>query len=77
MDSETVEIGAGLSWTEIYTYLVPRGVNTVGGRLLGVAVAGILLGRGKFHATSLEHERSQNLHVRILLEDEPILACGG
>ncbi|KAN0139378.1 hypothetical protein V8E53_002879 [Lactarius tabidus] len=48
MDSETVEIGAGLSWTEIYTYLqvVPRGVNAVGGRLHGVGVAGVLLGGG-------------------------------
>lgn len=46
MDSETVEIGAGLTWTDVYAYLVPRGVNAVGGRLHGVGVAGFLLGGG-------------------------------
>lgn len=60
MDSETVEIGAGLSWTEVYKYLVPRGVNVVGGRLHGVGVAGILLGGGKCLVTPLEHEGFQN-----------------
>ena len=63
MDSETVEIGAGLSWTDVYTYLVPRGVNVVGGRLHGVGVAGILLGGGKCFITPLEHEGSQ-IHTR-------------
>ncbi|KAF8260156.1 hypothetical protein EI94DRAFT_1790097 [Lactarius quietus] len=46
MDSETVEIGAGLTWTDVYKYLVPRGVNVVGGRVRGVGVAGVLLGGG-------------------------------
>ena len=33
-DSMTVEIGAGLTWTDIYEYLVPKGLNVVGGRLV-------------------------------------------
>ena len=53
MDSQTVDIGAGLTWTDVYTYLVPRGVNAVGGRVHGVGVAGILLGGGKCHVASL------------------------
>jgi FAD/FMN-containing dehydrogenase len=57
-DSGTVDIGAGLTWTEVYEYLVPKGLNVVGGRLDGVGVAGVTLGGGKldshlqpFHGT--------------------------
>ncbi|KAI9451166.1 FAD-binding domain-containing protein [Lactarius psammicola] len=46
MESETVDIGAGLTWTDVYAYLVPKGVNVVGGRLQGVGVAGFILGGG-------------------------------
>ena len=42
----TVEIGAGLTWTEVYAYLVPRGLNVVGGRIDGVGVGGFTLGGG-------------------------------
>ncbi|KAH9997051.1 FAD-binding domain-containing protein [Russula vinacea] len=45
-DSRTVEIGAGLTWADVYTYLVPRGLNVVGGRMNGVGVAGLTLGGG-------------------------------
>jgi hypothetical protein len=43
---ETVEIGAGLTWTDVYAYLVPKGINVVGGRLGAVGVAGYTLGGG-------------------------------
>jgi FAD/FMN-containing dehydrogenase len=46
-DSETVEIGAGLAWSEVYEYLIPKGINVVGGRIEGVGVAGLTLGGGK------------------------------
>jgi FAD/FMN-containing dehydrogenase len=52
-DSKTVEIGAGLTWTDVYDYLVPKGRNVVGGRLNGVGVAGLTLGGGKLFPTSL------------------------
>ncbi|KAI0251538.1 FAD-binding domain-containing protein [Lactifluus subvellereus] len=42
----TVDIGAGLTWTEVYSYLVPRGINVVGGRINGVGVGGFTLGGG-------------------------------
>ncbi len=46
-DSMAVEIGAGLTWTDVYEHLVPKGLNVVGGRLNGVGVAGLTLGEGE------------------------------
>ncbi|KAI9449723.1 FAD-binding domain-containing protein [Lactarius psammicola] len=43
-DSETVEIGAGLTWPDMYASIVPKGINDVGGRLNGVGVSGHTLG---------------------------------
>ncbi|KAF8477733.1 FAD dependent oxidoreductase [Russula ochroleuca] len=45
-DSRTVEVGAGVTWTDVYAYLVPKGLNVVGGRVNGVGVAGFTLGGG-------------------------------
>jgi len=52
-DNQSVEIGAGLTWTDVYTYLVPKGFNVVGGRLNGVGVAGLTLGGGEYYSPSL------------------------
>jgi len=46
-DNQTVEIGAGLTWTDVYKYLSPKGLNVVGGRVNGVGVAGLALGGGE------------------------------
>ena len=43
----TVEIGAGLTWTDVYSYLVPKGLTVVGGRINGVGVSGLTLGGGR------------------------------
>jgi FAD/FMN-containing dehydrogenase len=51
-DSQTVEIGAGLTWTDVYRYLIPKGLNVVGGRLNGVGVAGLTLGGGECYSFS-------------------------
>ncbi|TFY59437.1 hypothetical protein EVG20_g7794 [Dentipellis fragilis] len=42
--SQTVELGAGLTWEQVYESLEPYGVNVVGGRVATVGVAGLLLG---------------------------------
>ncbi|KAL0951020.1 hypothetical protein HGRIS_007761 [Hohenbuehelia grisea] len=42
----TVVIGAGLNWDDVYAALEPHGVNVVGGRVTGVGVAGFTLGGG-------------------------------
>jgi len=51
-DCRTVEVGAGLTWTDVYKYLVPKGLNVVGGRLNGVGVAGLTLGGGGCYSFS-------------------------
>ena len=66
----TVEIGAGLTWTDVYSYLVPKGLNVVGGRTDGVGVGGLTLGGGK-HTPSFHVSPLLTL-VRIFLEDQSI-----
>ena len=46
-DSRTVEIGAGLTWTDVYAYLIPKGLSVAGGRINGVGAAGLTLGGGE------------------------------
>lgn len=45
--SGTVDIGAGLTWDQVYAALEPTGVNVIGGRIPGVGVAGLTLGGGE------------------------------
>ncbi|KAH9990425.1 FAD dependent oxidoreductase [Russula vinacea] len=44
--SGTVEVGAGLTWDQVYATLGPTGVNLVGARAPGVGVSGSALGGG-------------------------------
>ncbi len=71
----TVEIGAGLTWTDVYSYLVPKGLNVVGGRIDGVGVGGFTLGGGR-HSSSLPrmHCVCSTLYPRgrIFLEDQSV-----
>ena len=46
--SGTVELGAGLTWDQVYAILQTTGVNVVGGRVAGVGVAGLTLGGGEY-----------------------------
>ncbi|TFY66021.1 hypothetical protein EVG20_g5059 [Dentipellis fragilis] len=43
---QTVDIGSGLIWDDVYAALEPQGVIVVGGRMSGVGVAGFTLGGG-------------------------------
>jgi FAD/FMN-containing dehydrogenase len=47
LTSGTVEVGAGLTWDQVYETLEPTGVNVVGGRVSGIGVAGFTLGGGE------------------------------
>jgi FAD/FMN-containing dehydrogenase len=49
---ETVEVGPGLTWDQVYETLSLTGVNVVGARLPGVGVGGVMLGGGKCLASS-------------------------
>jgi FAD binding domain len=59
-DSKTVEIGAGLTWIDVYAYLVPKGINVVGARLGTVGVGGYTLGGGdSFLSTGKAHSMGE------------------
>lgn len=70
-DSETVEIGAGLTWSDVYSYLVPKGINVVGGRLGPVGVSGFTLGGGYSFKTN-----QYGLAVDTVTEFELVLPSG-
>lgn len=66
---QTVTIGAGLIWDDVYAALAPHGVNVVGGRVTGVGVAGFILGGGTnlcSHCRSLHfaYHRLKGIHGR-------------
>ncbi|KAF8486373.1 FAD dependent oxidoreductase [Russula ochroleuca] len=50
--SGTVEVGAGLTWDQVYVTLEPTGVNVVGGRISGIGVSGLTLGGGYSYLSS-------------------------
>ncbi|KAH9990421.1 FAD-binding domain-containing protein [Russula vinacea] len=52
LTSGTVEVGAGLTWDQVYEVLEPTGVNVVGGRVSGIGVAGLTLGGGYSYLSS-------------------------
>ena len=43
----TVEVGAGLTWDQVYAALEPYNVTVIGGRTPGIGVAGLTLGGGE------------------------------
>jgi FAD/FMN-containing dehydrogenase len=47
LTSGTVDVGAGLTWDQVYETLSPTGVNVIGGRVPGIGVAGLTLGGGE------------------------------
>lgn len=47
-DGKTVSIAPGLKWSEVYGFLQPHGLHTVGGRSSGVGVGGFLMGGESF-----------------------------
>jgi FAD/FMN-containing dehydrogenase len=46
--ANTVAIGAGLIWDDVYAALDGTGLNVCGGRVTGVGVAGFILGGGVY-----------------------------
>ncbi|TDL24028.1 FAD-binding domain-containing protein [Rickenella mellea] len=44
--ANTVTIGTGLTWDQVYTLLEPLGIMVAGGRVPGVGIAGLSLGGG-------------------------------
>lgn len=74
--SQTVDVGAGLIWDDVYAALEPLGVNVVGGRVTGIGVAGFTLGGGTLSISSYKHPYSRLILSRIFLENKPIWVGG-
>ena len=68
-----VEVGAGLTWDQVYATLGQIGVNVVGGRVPGVGVAGLTLGGGECLPSSLS---SISYSFRLFISVESIWTCG-
>ena len=45
-EAQTVTVGAGVIWDDVYSALEPHGMNVIGGRVSGIGVAGFALGGG-------------------------------
>ena len=67
--SQTVDVGSGLVWDDVYAVLEPHGVNVVGGRVTGVGVDGFTLGGGKF--PSITYCITNDVHTFIMMQDIP------
>lgn len=48
-DKQTVDVGPGLRWVEVYTAVENHGLTVVGGRMSPVGVPGLILGGGISH----------------------------
>lgn len=46
--TQTVEIGTGLNFDDVYASLAPYNVSVAGGRVTGIGVGGFLLGGGVY-----------------------------
>ncbi|KAK7449166.1 hypothetical protein VKT23_013316 [Stygiomarasmius scandens] len=68
---ETVDIGAGLRWEDVYGLLNPKGYTVVGGRVNGVGVAGFILGGGLSWITN-----ERGLTIDTLVSCEIVLPNG-
>ncbi|KAL8831549.1 MAG: hypothetical protein Q9170_005249 [Blastenia crenularia] len=75
-DRQTVSIGPGVRWQDVYTALDPMNLSVVGGRAGTVGVAGLTLG-GKFSLRDLPFSFSDWQRRReLLLRSEVVLASG-
>ena len=45
-EAQTVMVGAGMIWDDVYSALEPHGMNVIGGRVSGISMAGFALGGG-------------------------------
>lgn len=69
--AQTVTVGAGLIWDDVYAALEPHGVNVVGGRVSGVGVAGFTLGGGMFEWRVRPRDRLTIIN-RLFVAHEPV-----
>ena len=70
--SRKVEVGAGLTWDQVYATVGPTGVSVIGGRIPGAGVAGLTLGGGECLPSS---ESSKLYAFKLFIFDESIWTC--
>ena len=73
LECGTIDVGAGLSWDQVYAMIEPFGLNLVGGRITGVGVSGLTLGGGECLPSS---ESSISYTFRLFIFDESVWAHG-
>ena len=72
LDSDTVEIGVGLTWTEVYAYLVPMGITLLEAACMTLALREFCL-EEVCTLSPLSHMNGlRTIIVKALLEDEPV-----
>ncbi|KAJ7452893.1 FAD-binding domain-containing protein [Mycena latifolia] len=69
--TQTVDIGTGIVWDDVYAALAPFGVNIVGGRVSGVGIAGFTLGGAAF-----ELVKPDGTIVTVTADSDPDLFFG-
>lgn len=45
-DQKQTSVGAGNVWYDVFTYLTPKGLTVIGGRVSAIGVGGLTLGGG-------------------------------
>ena len=71
-DSETVTVGSGLLWHNVYVALAPHNMTVTGGRAPGVGIAGLSLGGGRGLHTFMAVAPDGRCLPRLFVEDEPV-----
>ncbi|KAF2688559.1 putative FAD-binding oxidoreductase [Lentithecium fluviatile CBS 122367] len=72
--SQTVKIGAGLRWGDVYRYLDQFGVTAVGARVLDVGVGGLLLGSGLSYLSDLYGMACDNVvNFEVIIADGSVV----
>ncbi|EIN13665.1 FAD-binding domain-containing protein [Punctularia strigosozonata HHB-11173 SS5] len=69
--SQTVSLGTGLIWDDVYAAFDSLGINCLGGRVVGIGVAGFILGGGYSWQTN-----QHGLAVDTVVEFEVVLPGG-
>ncbi|ORY68296.1 uncharacterized protein BCR38DRAFT_463837 [Pseudomassariella vexata] len=76
-DRETVQVGPGLRWSDVYNYLLPFDRAVVGGRIGNVGVPGLLLGGGlSFHSYQYGWAMDNVVEYEVVLADGEIVRVG-
>jgi FAD/FMN-containing dehydrogenase len=80
-DKTQASIGAGNVWYDVYTYLQPKNVTVIGGRVSAIGVGGLTLGGGMSffssqHGWACDNVNNYEVFILLLLAGFRVLAWG-